>query len=342
MKEKLRNIFIVMGRFLPQRFTHGVYLLPVKMLKMIFSLWGHDIWIRHSVYFHEEVFALSDVDITIWALYPESVHHYEKVMKTLSLARKVFPFIGEDTYYASSELSHNFVPLASRLELQRDPEMIKRRGVRGVYDLPQAFVLNWLWSDFKKMTHCWSDRQNKINRFLSILNFNPEHRGNAHELMESLWNKYLRINELSQKENQHIFNFLSLFLEKVQGESLSVNSFYRDYPEYRQQLMVFYPSLWLGAAIANESYEDDLYHMKSLSPREKDILYQQLSWELWGMFGKWRFHCREDMPAYILHLDHIEDCLNIVDRDGEALKALHRLKELCEVGAYDQGELHVV
>lgn len=328
MKSFFQRFIIWIGPLLPFFLRHLFYLFPLFKLKSFLYLLGMQAWARNSVYFKEEVFGLSDLDITIYAPQGLAPGSLKKRMITyyLKLLRIFFPFVGEVVIYDDRSI-RDYLPLASAIELRRDPLLLKRVGGENSYhDLRQAFILNWIFNDYHRMDQSILQRRNKVDRFRNLLAMESKSFFSAEDLLMDLLKDFDFLK--GEDKRAQWFEALQHFLRAYRINQTPINEWLRDHRAYEEVIALCYPQIWMGAAIHNDSFYDTLHRLKGRGREEKEILAQQISWELWGLYSN------SIMTAFsaeiALHLDHLKDCACEVLADHSLLESIEKLRGLYE------------
>ena len=321
MKRAIQKLMILIAPVLPFLVKHAIYLLPILKLKTILFPLGISVWARNSVYFKDEVFGISDLDITMYSRDEVSLFKKKIVYRILKIMKFFFPFMGEVIFYEAHHLK-DFISYASQYELKRDPILLKRINIENmnIDSLEKAFILNWMLNDYHRMDESILHRRNKIDRFLNILNKNPKTYISAEDVLMDLLKDF----NLSEEHRLEWFEAIQRFLRAFKVKKIPVNDWLSEYSQYEEIIALCFPQIWMGAAIHNGSFEDILYLLHKRNADEKRIFLEQISWELWGLYSN---HSQLKLNAELtLHLDHLKQCLDIVCRNEEDKFAL-KLKE---------------
>lgn len=324
MKSGLQNFIIWIGSFLPYRIGHLIYLLPLWKLKVFLFLLGLSAWARNSVHFKEEVFGLSDIDITIYAQRRIAPWKIIVILFYLKLLRIFFPFVGEVVILEGDEIG-NYISLASQIELKRDPILLKHLdGGELGSDLRTAFILKWIFNDYHRMDQGILKRKNKIDRFRKLLKLPGKSYFSAEDLLMDLLKDFIS----DEQKREQWFAVLQRFLRAYRIEKKPINIWLEEHRDYEEVLALCYPQVWMGAAIHAQSFYDMLYHLKGLPAEDKNIFREQISWELWGLYSNHLFVPYSS--ELILHLDHLKECVSVVLEDHDLLLAVENLRGLYE------------
>ncbi len=324
MKSYLQRFTILIGPYIPFFLRHLFYLLPLIKVKIFVSLLGMQAWARNSVYFKEEVFGLSDLDITLYSQGRVTSFKRNLILFYLKVLRCFFPFVGEVVIYEADTVE-DFMPLASELELRRDPTLVRKVGYEyRSHELREAFILNWMYNDYHRMDQSILKRRNKIDRFRLLLELDSKSFFSSEDLLMDLLKDFIRDGE----ERAQWFEALQKFLRAIRIEKVSINHWLSENKSYEDIIALSYPQLWMGAAIHNETYHEVLYRLKTVKLEYKNIFAAQISWELWGLYSG---HTTLAFSGELaLHLDHLKECIcEVLERDDLVL-ATDNLRGLYE------------
>ncbi len=300
----VQKICLTIGPLLPAWFVKFVYLLPYRLLKNESKKDGVEVWYRHSVYFGDIVFGLSDLDLTIF--YPGEMSHFlvVKMEKRIAFWRRLFPFIGEVSLY-DGPFFQKVQPFFHPIELKRDPLLKKkfshapeiRKGDR------EVFILNWLASDAQKMRNHFSRREKKIKRFLSLLNIKYPERE-----IQSLSELIGFLCEKSFAYDTNWRNFLVEYCSFEFIEPASFNDFFQKFPQYKEFLLVAFPQKFIGAFHHHGEFEKAQNLISQLEPLKRAIFLAQYRWEIMGLMGQ--SQQRVDGVQMIIHLENLRSLLD--------------------------------
>ncbi len=336
MKRAIQKLMILIAPVLPFFVKHALYLLPILKLKTILFPLGISVWARNSVYFKDEVFGISDLDITMYSRNEVSLFKKKIVYKILKIMKFFFPFMGEVIIYEGHHLK-DFISYASIFELKRDPILLKKANVKSedIESLEKAFILNWMLNDYHRMDESILHRRNKIDRFLNILNKTPKTYISAEDVLMD----QLKGFPLSVEHRLEWFEAIQRFLRAFKVRLIPVNDWLSENSKYEEIIALCFPQIWMGAAIHKGSFEDILYLLQKRDGEEKRIFLEQISWELWGLYSN---HSQLKPSAELtLHLDHLKQCVEIVTRDEEdkfaqkLIEGVSKLQELFHGLSYE-------
>jgi len=336
MKRAIQKLMILIAPALPFFVKHAIYLLPILKLKtMLFPL-GISVWARNSVYFKDEVFGVSDLDISIYSYKKVSLFKKKIVYRILKIMKYFFPFMGEVIFYEAHHL-RDFISYASLYELKRDPILLNKINMKNkdMDSLEKAFILNWMLNDYHRMDESILHRRNKIDRFLNILNKNPKTYISGEDVLMDLLKDF----PLSVEHRLEWFEAIQRFLRAFKVRQIPVNDWLSENSKYEEIIALCFPQIWMGAAIHKGSFEDILYLLHKRGREEKRIFLEQISWELWGLYSN---HSQLKPSAELtLHLDHLKQCVEIVCRDEEnkfaqkLIEGVAKLQELFHGLSYE-------
>lgn len=324
MKSYLQRFIIWLGPFIPFFIRHFFYLLPLIKVKSFVFFLGIEAWSRNSVYFKEEVFGLSDLDITLYSHKKVTSFKRNLILFYLKVLRWFFPFVGEVIIYEEDSVK-DFMPLASSLELKRDPILVKKMGIQYcVNELREAFILNWMYNDYHRMDQSILKRRNKIDRFRLLLNLESKSYFSSEDLLMDLLKDFIK----DPEECTQWFEALQKFLRAIRIEKRPINNWLDENKKYEEIIALCYPQLWMGAAIHNETFYEILHRLKNHKDEHKNIFAAQISWELWGLYSN---HTVTSFSGELaLHLDHLKECISKVLERDDLSQAIDNLRGLYE------------
>lgn len=303
MKRQVQKIVIFWGSFLPTSLAKAIYLLPYKILKFQFRSEPLRLWYRHSVYFGDIVFGLSDLDLTVCFDKEVSVKEVQRLERSIGFWRAFFPFIGEVEYYDPPFIKA-LKPFMNPFELRRDPvgESLF------LSDFPKereeaeriVFILNWLYRDAHKMRMDFHKRQKKIKRFCEILKIEREF-SHLNELIEALTQKYF-------PQQKKWCAFLKDFCSFDFTQRSAANAFYEEFPEHRELFLISFPQEFIGAALHHNEFEEAKILVRQFHEAEREIFLAQIRWEIRGLMGQ----CKRETNILNLFI-HCENLLSLIE-----------------------------
>lgn len=323
MPSSFQRFIIWTGAFLPFYIRHILYLLPLWKLKSLLFFFGVSAWARNSVYFKEEVFGLSDLDLTLYAKKKISPWKKKLILLYLKLLRFFFPFVGEVVVYEKDSIK-KMIGLASQIELKRDPLLLREVGETDGQELRRAFILNWVFNDYHRMDAGMLKRKNKIDRFRKLLNLPAKSYFSAEDLLMDLLKEFIN----DEQKRGEWFAVLQRFLRAYRIEQQPINEWLEKHRDQQQIIALCYPQVWMGAAIHSETFHDTLYQLKNYSDEDKKVFKEQISWELWGLYSNMFFTSMN--AELILHLDHLKECVREVLDDAQLTEGIENLRRLYE------------
>lgn len=335
-KMKIQRLSIYMGKALPSFVTHLIYLMPIFVARflLLILLIRAKVWARNSVYFKEEVFGLSDLDITFYFSKKVSSFRKKQILIVVKSLRFVFPFVGEVLFYEEDVLSH-FMTYGSSLELARDPLLLESFRVDKINPLKKAFLLNWILNDYHRMKENPLLRKNKVRRFQQLSSMESISYIGAEDLLIDILKEFKIDADTQQIDWESLFSILNTFLFNRKVEKKSENDTLKSEPMITHHyLALCYPQLWMGSAIHLDLFEDTLSTIKAFvenKPVLLDTFFEQVSWEIWGLYT--HFFQFDLSSEVTLHLDHLEQMLNIFKEDSRSSflkRGIYKLRLLGE------------
>jgi hypothetical protein len=221
------------------------------------------IGVRHSFYFKQVVFGLSDIDFSLLSYRKLNSIELHKIDTKTKFLGKILPLLGEVNYYEREGIQQ-MESLINPFEAKRDPLLYKemKKGKPPAEADKVIFLIRLMAGDSKNLSGNIERRYRKLSYCMSLLA--PKNELAKSDLKDlDAWKKYLEVNILSNN-NKFIAQFLiEIILNhgKIENERSFTN------PE-------------LLSLLEFKKYETGL---------KKELLLANIKWELWGIYTQLPF-----------------------------------------------------
>lgn len=306
-----------LSKLFPTAISVFIYRVIFSFVKKSFLDLGNlNIWYRNSLTTGEIKFGLSDIDITILsekrADHPKIITHYKKNKKW----NKV---LGELNLYSQDDLSF-LEKVFNSLELDRDPVLREMISLDSGVDLSAEkfiFLLKMMKNDFHNLLERPKKRRDKWFRHLEVTGtrqFLEERELSYINLIEIL----SHIKVLNEDEKACIEEVL---IAEYRHED--INTIFEK-SNYKEQYIYLFTEIWMGASIANNFFDVQLYSLNNLGASEKELLKANINWEIVGLYTQIG---QADKGITLFHIDTLLRVVEKLENENQ-LGVLQRIKTI--------------
>lgn len=277
--------------FVPRSLQHWVYERAEKHTqKVVGSL---KVWSRNSFKLGSFVFAISDLDLTVYGQGVSGVDWFKSILRL----KRFYKFIGEINLYDQSHLDL-VISKMNTYELKRDPvlkNLVKEDDSIVNDEIEKiVFLLRLLHSD-KRLEFEPELRLKKWQEHWLTLGFGELHSFSRKDLVDKIV-ELLREDEFL---TQGLYSWDNVHRDKI-------DIYHYDFlPGFSILFPHFHP--WLE----NES---EVEAIQKWSIFQHQILKRQIDWEFWGIYTQ-RFHLSRDI--YENHLERLLKVYKIISSEKE-------------------------
>lgn len=293
---------------LPDRVTRIPYELASKMAQNRLEKHGCEIGFRNSFVFGGLIPGLSDLDLTASFEACPTAKQIQELCSSFRSLRLFFPRFGEINLYSRRDREW-IKRFGNPYELDRCPNLGRGEILdEATSSQKLVFVCRMLEADRNNLIDRFSWRKKKWSRHFKRLGFSFE----KVNCLESLLNRL--DNELfGQFDSIAIKKFLTNYLYENGAEpEQQIQS-----GKHLREFAILYPHRWIRV---KPDFNADVAAVFSISGA-KELIWEQLRWEIMGLFSQYRFLEIEWMEK------HLED-LFLLALDSpqitEGLKALQQ------------------
>ncbi len=228
-------------------YVFGILYIPIYWLIKLSCGFSKGIWVRNSVYFGNQIFYLSDIDLTIADDNPG------KLVKKVHFLKKFLLMIGELNVYKTCYFPY-LAEIMNPCELSRDPRLAAYISTKPNVDVSDAlvFLLRSYQSDFNNLQRWSWLRVRKWNSHFVYLT-------NYFQVIDGL-NLFETIEELSDGELNH--------------QNLSLEN------------KMLFPHLWFDSHYSHDELIALGREALESSVLSKDLFRKQLGWEFCGVMSQ--------------------------------------------------------
>lgn len=262
------------------------YLLPKYYLESSVS----EISARHSFYFKRIAFGLSDIDLTLYNEEVATREERESLVTKVSFMQKINPILGEINYFEMEGIK-SLEKFINPYEAMRDPILsAKINNERGAKTELIVFIMRLIKSDFKNLAKRIYRRFDKLEYCTEFLS--PKKKL-AYVDIQTIgdFTNYLKKN-IVDEEFHFVINYLKA---KLQFDSLD------DYEE----LELIWELDW-----------DNLKNLENANSLTKEILLENIKWEIWGLYTQLPF--LEDYNMTLQHVLVLKSVYESIDEENNA------------------------
>lgn len=297
------------------KLPYFIKVIPYKfgeyLIKFIFRSSHIKVWIRHSLYFKNITFALSDIDFTFFTEKALSKKEIEKILIKFNKIKKILPFLGEINFLNREE-SLFLYKSANPYELDRDPILKMELGKVDIkknkaYEL--CYLARMLEADKKNIFTRFYLRKKKWNFHFSQI----EKKWEDHNLKNG-------INYLIKNLQLPSPNFFHRYLQIVSDEQKFF--LYKD-RTFSKDFITFYPHRFSPISFGRAEIENYKDIFESLDEVRAKVLYYQVNWEIWGIMTQYLLLKKQHLDYLPTHFKNLSAMIsflpekNISSKDKE-------------------------
>jgi hypothetical protein len=280
--------------------------IPYQIVFFILTIYlsgKYSLWIRNSLKSKNICFGISDIDLSLYV--PEkSLSEIKNIVQKYRFIKKVFPIIGELNIYKETNVKLQS-SLSNAYEMSRDPQMSGHKEFssnRKTNSSKTVFLMKMLCSDLYGLQNYPYARRRKWLSHARHCNFEiNQDVFNFEELLKNILSN-LDLNEQQREIAERVL------LSKKNGEDL--NSVFLEI-EDKKTLIALFTIEWVGASSANDKFYEELMWLEFLNENEKDILRENLKWEIFGIYGQ--YNQITELDILKKHLENLKDITSLVE-----------------------------
>jgi len=288
-----------------------------------FALKGPEvkIWARNSYALKRLSPGQSDIDLTFIFLKNTSAEKIKSTLNKLKKLRFFFPILGEVNSYKENEIL-SFLPFLNFFEVERDQKLkhfFKKKSSKSTFEEAIVYMLRMLKADQKNLLNAPQKREKKWRYHCEQVNI-PYATYPLESIITHLLSRSTLI--LSHK-------ILIVFFKIDETHEKEVDTFYShlDIKEKCTFILLF-PLRWIVVTLRNHEFENDMSLVKDFTTSERQLLFCNISWEIWGIYSQ--YHDLALTHDLVAHLENIEKIL-IPFKDEKALELIQGIYKLREL-----------
>jgi hypothetical protein len=308
----IKNMTIVALSFVPSSLASIPYFLTLSFIKSIVPM-RSKCWHRNSLYFGNISLGISDIDLSI--IY-KSESDAKLFYNRLKRIKYIFPYIGEVNSYSESNLDL-VQKMINPYELERDPELKKIMAERSKSDQALiVFLCRMLKSDLHGLKNYPLARKRKWKFHFNFVNAETLPSMSFENILKTILAK-IKINSEQKKIIENFFNTES---------QEDLNQLYSE-SKNKKDYMTLFTIEWIGLAIANHSFHEDLKLVNSCDNDDLSLMIENLKWELFGLYSQYLYIGSDKASDIKYHLGLLS-IINQELKSDEIKKVIEELNRL--------------